>query len=100
MNVPVLSPARASARCWSNGRRTSAWMPVRKMRPDSRTYLSLRVTEWSGSGSGVATADTARPSPREWSTHLTIGQAGERPSALALPDLLELGQVLVHHRRD
>src|SRR3990172_1214718 len=39
MKVAVLSPRRRSARCWSRGRRTRAWMPLRKIVPCSWVYL-------------------------------------------------------------
>src|SRR6185503_12138894 len=40
MNVAVLRPRRMSARCWSSGSRTSAWMPDRYTRPRSWVYLA------------------------------------------------------------
>ena len=42
-----MSPRRRSARCWSSGRRTRPWRPVRRMRPSSRTYLSSSETSRS-----------------------------------------------------
>src|SRR5215510_3104791 len=40
MSVAVSRPRRRSARCWSSGSRTRAWMPERKIRPASRRYLA------------------------------------------------------------
>ncbi|PYM16728.1 MAG: hypothetical protein DMD81_11730 [Candidatus Rokuibacteriota bacterium] len=40
IRVAVRSPRRRSARCWSIGSRTSAWIPERKTRPSSWRYLA------------------------------------------------------------
>src|SRR5574343_888594 len=45
MKPAVLSPAaRSRSRC-SMGRRISAWVPVRKTRPEVRVYLSSSVAD-------------------------------------------------------
>src|SRR5437867_1178687 len=40
MKHAVLSPAAASRARWIIARRTSAWVPVRKTRPEGSRYLS------------------------------------------------------------
>src|SRR6202035_3618524 len=46
MKVAVRSPRRWSARCWSRGNLTSAWMPERKTRPSSWVYLASSENSW------------------------------------------------------
>src|SRR5215468_996788 len=41
MNVPTLSPAARSRRCWSMGSRARAWTPVSCTRPEVAAYRSL-----------------------------------------------------------
>ena len=42
MKPAVRRPLRRSARIWSRGTRTSAWMPVKKNSPSSAVYLASR----------------------------------------------------------
>src|SRR6185503_6697580 len=64
MNVAVLRPRRMSARCWSSGSRTSAWMPDRYTRPRSWVYLASSENSPVGvvmsSPCGVAALDIER----------------------------------------
>src|SRR6478672_11548635 len=42
MNAAVRRPRARSARIWSRGTRTSAWMPVKKNSPWAAVYLASR----------------------------------------------------------
>src|SRR5262245_32826584 len=50
MKPAVLSPAARSRTRWSIGKRTSAWVPVMKARPEGSAYLSSRLTCRTRSG--------------------------------------------------
>src|SRR6185295_4642057 len=64
MNVAVRRPRRMSARCWSRGSRTRAWMPDRYTRPRSWVYLASSENSPVGvvmsSPCGVAALDIER----------------------------------------
>src|SRR5580765_3413252 len=50
MKPAVFRPAARSRMRWSIGRRTKAWVPVMKARPDCRVYLSSRLACRTRSG--------------------------------------------------
>src|SRR5471030_867750 len=53
MKPAVLRPAATSRSRCSMGRRTRAWVPVRKTRPESSVYLSSSVTSWNLAGAFI-----------------------------------------------
>src|SRR5882672_54502 len=74
MKPAVFRPAaRSRVRC-SMGRRTSAWVPVMKTRPDCRVYLSSRLTCRTRSGAFMSPGILPGREPRS-----------ERPGNLRRP---------------
>src|SRR5450830_42394 len=63
MKPAVFRPARASRCCCISGRRTSAWIPERKILPDVAVYLSSRLTSFSATGCAGAPARLAAAEP-------------------------------------